>query len=218
MTYPDKIVSIDFETTGLVAAYDSPTSLDAIVFESGEPTGEALSLKIRPALRTKLSLEAFAVQAGGESAFDPDKLGEHLARIFPPDAVDAKQAMIVLAEWAGDVGAHLIPNVAQRASFDHAFFDEKLGCFTSVYKDHPLSPIWICTKTMGRLAFPELTKPSLSALATAVGIECDPRLQHESKYDALLCGHVYFRLKSRLDVPGGSPALAAEGAAKEPKR
>lgn len=210
--YPSRVIAIDFETLGLIANYDSPTSLDAIVFEDGEPTGEALSLKIRPSLRSKISLEAFAVQAGGEeSAFDPEKLHEHIKRIFPADAIPAKQAMILLDQWGREVGAHLTPNIAQRASFDHAFFDQQLANWTTVYKGHPLSPIWICTKTMGRIAFPEISKPSLATLALAIGIQVERTLLHDSKYDALLCGYVYFGLKDLLESrPGGKPELTLE--------
>lgn len=196
MIYPTRIIATDFETTGLVPNYDSPTSFDAWEFVDAEPTGEHLSLKIQPSLKTKLSLEAYAVQ-GGENCFDVQGIARTLEKMFAPESVSAMEAMRQIEAWSEKVGAFQIPCVAQRASFDWGFFDEQLGRYG---QRASLSPIWICTKTMAKRAFPDMTKMSLGPIATRLEIEHDAKLQHDSTYDALLCGRVYFGLKAILEA------------------
>ena len=199
MNWPNRVIAIDMETTGLVSNYDAPTSLDAIVFEDGEPTGEAFSVKIKPHLRCKLTLEAFAVQIGGEEKFSGDELGNAIARLFPDDALWPKDAMTKFGLWATEVGATNIPNVAHRADFDWSFYQEKLACYTSVYRNC-LSPFWICTKTMARMANMKGAKTyGLKETATLCGLQFDAQALHDSKVDALICGHVYYRLKALLE-------------------
>lgn len=198
--WPDRVIALDFETTGLVPAYDHPTSLSAIVFEAGEPTGEMLSLKIQPSVKAKISLEAVAVQ-GGQDVFNADLLAAKIAELFPADAISARDAFVELAKWSQEVDAKNTPVVAQKASFDWGFYDERIANWSSVTKGCVLCPMWICTKTMARLVMPDLPKVSLANIALAVGIEADPKKQHESTYDALLCGHVYYRLKALLEKP-----------------
>lgn len=204
MEWPRKVVAIDFETTGLVPQYDSPLSLDAVIFEDGEPTGEALSLKILPSMKAKFSLEAWNVQTGIEDKLDIDAMTKSLMKMFPEDAVSAREAMAQVVEWCRDTGAHDIPNVAQRASFDWGFYHEKLEAFTSV-KGCGFSPWWICTKTLARRVFPDI-KPketSLNALSIALGLGGRTAQGHDSKEDAILCGRIYFALLkevSRMEV------------------
>lgn len=198
MNFPSRVIALDFETTGLIPAYDSPTSLSAIVFDDGEPTGEMFSVRIQPSMKCKLSLEALAVQ-GGEEAFNPDTLAAKIAELFPKDACTAREAFVMLQQWGQTVDAARTPVVAQKASFDWGFYDEKIANWSSVTKAAVLSPVWICTKTMARLAMPDMPKVNLASIAVACGIEVETRKQHESTYDALLCGHVYFKLKAMLE-------------------
>lgn len=194
--YPNRVISIDCETTGLVPNYDCITSFDAWEFKDGEPTGEHLSLKIQPSIRTKLSLEAFAVQ-GGEGCFSVEGIARTLERLFAPDAISQIEAMARIELWCKGIGAFHIPNVAQRASFDWSFFDEQLGRYA---KGFSFCPLWICTKAMSRAAFPHLEKAaSLGQIASLLEIEHDKTMQHDSCYDALLCGRVYFGLKKLLE-------------------
>jgi len=194
--FPMRIVAVDFETTGLVPAYDSPTSLDAVVFEDGEPTGEVFSRKLIPSLNSKFSLKSIAVQVG-EDCFSVDKLAESLLKVFPPDAISARQAMIELAEWVNETGVTFTPVVAQRAYFDWGFYGQWLASNTTAYK-RGLSPVWICTKTMARLLDPKSKDMGLSALAAVYGIEMDRTAGHDSQIDALVCGKVYYRLRQDL--------------------
>lgn len=210
MNLPSRIIAVDFETTGLVPAYDHPTSFSAIVFEDGEPTGEMLSMKIQPGLKAKLSLEALAVQ-GGEEAFNPSTLAAKIAELFPEDAYTARDAFVALHQWGQTVNAARTAIVAQKASFDWGFYDEKLANWSSVTKEAVLGPVWICTKTLARVAFPNLPKVNLAAIATACGIEVEAKRQHESTYDALLCGNVYFRLRDMLQAPTAPVQLEVIG-------
>lgn len=197
MNLPDRVIAVDFETTGLIPAYDHPTSFSAVVFEGGEPTGEMLAMKIMPGLKAKLSLEALAVQ-GGDDVFNPELLSAKIAELFPSDAISARDAFLTLYEWGKTVDAVNTPVVAQKASFDWGFYDEKISNWSSVTKAAVLCPVWICTKTLARAVFPDAKSVSLAMIASAVGLEVETGRQHEATYDALLCGHVYYRLKERL--------------------
>lgn len=199
MNYPTRYISVDFETTGLVSAYDSPTALALVLFEDGEPTGEAFATRIKPSLKTKLSLEAFAVQAG-DDALDPDKVADHLRALFPPDAPSMVDAMRIAAEWCASVGASRIANVAQKASFDWAFWDDRMMRCTTAFKTPPLSPVWYCTKTMAGLAWPDARSGqlSLNAVCAALGIAGRTSQAHDAMEDAVLAGRAYWHLRRLL--------------------
>lgn len=201
MKLPTRIIAIDFETTGLVPMYDYPTSLDAIVFEDGEPTGEAFSVKMAADPKTKISIEAFCVQSGGTDILqDVDGMAKAISRLFPPDGVARGEAMHKFALWAKSVGAFETPNVAHKADFDWAFYEQKMAINSSQYKGTVLSPVWICTKTMARRVIDDRVRHlSLSTVATHLGIEHDKAETHDSRYDAELCGRVYFGLKKAIE-------------------
>lgn len=197
-TYPSTYIAVDFETTGLSSQYDSPTALALVMFEGGEPTGEMCHVRIKPSIKTKLSLEAYAVQSGGIEAFDPDKVADAIRKLFPADAMPMTEAMTEVAKWCKEVGAPHIPNVAQKASFDWAFWDDKMMLCTKSYSGSVLSPAWYCTKAMARAVWPDMKSVSLAPIAIACGLEAETGRQHEAVYDAILCGKVYWKLRELL--------------------
>jgi DNA polymerase III epsilon subunit-like protein len=205
MNFPNRVVAFDCETLGLNAMYDALTSVAAVVFEDGEPTGDHFVRVVAPDYtKLKVSMEALNVQgrmftATGE--LDREALIAAVERIFPEGAPSSKQVMSELTEWARGVGAWDLPNVAHHASFDLGFYDAKLSCNTTVFRK-ALSPIWICTKKMAMAAELKGSKKfGLQETAMLLEIPFEPLATHNAQYDAELCGRVYFGLKAHLEAP-----------------
>lgn len=190
---PARVIAVDFETTGLVSAYDSPMAFSAVVFEGGNPTGEALTMRILPSSRTKITIEALGVQAGISPG---PALAAHVSKLFPEDAVTTQEAVRNLALWSEQVDAHITPCVAQKASFDWAFYSDSFLRCTTAYTVPPLSPLWICTKSLAKLLDPKAKSVSLDALAVAYELTGRQATGHDALEDAELCGRVYFALRA----------------------
>ncbi len=199
MNLPDRILALDFETSGLVPAYDHPLSLTAIVFDDGEPTGEKFTRKMTPGVKCKMSFEALEVQ-GGSIKDNREAMAKYLERVFPDDAITAKECLVQLAEWTISNGFNTLPVVAQKAEFDWGFYTEKLCINRSVHAGNVLSPIWICTKTLACHVSPDKSGKSLDALCGFLGIPGRSTTAHDSEEDALKCGEVYFALKKLWDA------------------
>lgn len=198
MNLPNKILAVDFETSGLIPAYDHPLALSCVVFDNGEPTGEIFTRKIQMSDRGKISIEALSVQ-GANAKGMREALGEELMRIFPDDAITAKECLVELQEWTHSNGFNTLPCVAQKASFDWGFFEEKLLINRSVHVGNVLSPIWICTKTLACHVSPDKSKKDLNSLCAYLGVPKRESEKHDSYEDAVICGRVYFALKTLLE-------------------
>jgi len=189
---PERVIAVDFETTGLVSAYDSPMGFAAVLFDGGTPTGERYTVRITPSSRTKISIEALGVQAGVNPGH---ALAQHVAKLFPEDAVTTQEAVKGLADWSKGVDGENLPCIAQKASFDWAFYSDSFLRCTTAYTVPPLGPVWICTKSLARLLDPKARSVSLDALAVAYGLEGRQATGHDAMEDAVLCGRVYFALR-----------------------
>jgi DNA polymerase III epsilon subunit-like protein len=196
---PNKVIAFDVESTGLVPAYDHPLSMSAIVFEDGEPTGEVFQRKMYPGMRAKMSFEALEVQ-GGSIKDNREAMAQYLERVFPDDAISAKECLVQFAEWTISNGFNVLPVVAQKAEFDWGFFNEKLCINRSVHVGNVLSPMWICTKTLASHLSPDKSSKSLDSLCAFLGIEGRSTTAHDSYEDALKCGEVYFALKKQWEA------------------
>lgn len=198
MMYPNRVISVDFETTGLNTMYDSPTSISCVAFEDGEPTGEVFDTFIRVPLKTKISIEALCVQ--GADILDPAKLAAQISKLIPPDAPDQKEAMAQLFEWVNSNGLHGLPNVSHKATFDWGFYDQ-LNRNTSVYTGACLSPTWVCTKTMAQEVMRgQKGALNLATMCARYGIEGRAQEGHNAREDAVMCGRLYFAMKAELEA------------------
>lgn len=201
MYLPNSVLSIDFETTGLIPNYDYPTSFSAVVFDEGEPTGDVFTRKIVPGDKAKISLEALMVQGLDlKSEGFRDRLTETIKDLFPDNAVTAKECMEDFAKWSTGSGYNLLPNVAHMASFDWPFFEQKLAINRSVHLGNALSPIWICTKALACHLWPDKAAKNLDSVLLALGLPKRDSMGHDSLEDAVKCGQAYFGLKKLLEA------------------
>lgn len=201
---PNHILSADFETTGIVPAYDHPTALSVVEFIDGEPTGAVFTRKLVPGVKAKISIEALMVQGMKVG----DALKETLEKLFPEDAITAKECMGQLTKWTHDNNLNHVPVVAQKASFDWGFFCEKLEINRSVHMGDALSPLWICTKTLACHLWPDKTSKSLDNILIALGLEPRRSAGHDAQEDAIKCGEAYFGMRALLyakDAPTKEP-------------
>ena len=196
MNLPNKIIACDFETTGLNPGYDHPTSISCVVMEN-DVILDQFSRCIMPGDKCKLSLEALAVQ-GVSMKNAREAIQNELERIFPDDAITAKDCLIQLREWTKTNGYDKLPVVAQNAPFDWGFFSEKLLINRSAHNHDVFGPVWICTIALSGHALPDAKKRNLDALLDATGYPARSG-KHDSLSDAMWCGKVYFGLKTILE-------------------
>lgn len=201
MNLPARVISVDFEATGLNYMFDHPMALSLAVIDQGEPTGELLTLPIRVPTKAKLSMEALDAQ--GLNPYDAVKgLIREIRRIFPKDAYSQKDAMWMVADWVNQNGLRGTPCIAYKASFDLGFYDYTITRNTSVYEGSPLGPIWICVKQLAQSVFPDAGRGNYSLDKVAALLKVPGRdvskNGHDAQEDALLCGRVYEAL--RLEV------------------
>ncbi len=196
MYLPSRVICCDFESTGTVPAYDHPTSLSCVVMEDGLVI-DSFTRAIMPGDKCKLSLEALAVQ-GASMKNARESIEKELKRIFPDDAITAKDCLIQLREWTKANGHDKLPVVAQNAPFDWGFFSEKLLINRSAHNHDVFGPVWICTIALSGHALPDAKKRNLDALLESVGLPPRPQA-HNSLSDATSCGHLYFKLKTILE-------------------
>lgn len=200
---PSHILALDFETTGLSPQYDHPISIAAMEFLDGAWTGKMFYKTIRPSLKSKVSIEALAVQAGTheDDAEYATKLSDMLRAIYGCDN-SPKDVMQEFTEWMFENNLTTVPVVAHNALFDMSFFAEKLECFTSVHKGNAISPIAICTKRLACHVFPK-EKPrdarSLDACLLALGLDGRAEKGHNALMDAEAAGRLYFALKEKIE-------------------
>lgn len=199
MNLPTKVIAVDFETTGLNTMYDAPMALALAVIDEGTLTGEVLNILIRVPEKSKLSVEALMVQ-GLDIYADPSLIAKEIGRLFPAESIPQKDAMQRVAEWIDENNLRGTPCVTHRMSFDIGFYDNALARNTTVYKGSPLGPVWICTKQLANMVWPDAGRGacSLDACAVALGIPGRAQKGHDALEDAKLCALVYDGLRQEL--------------------
>jgi len=197
MYLPNRIISVDFETTG-IKSYDDPIALSCVVMEDAEPTGEVYRCRIKPGKGCRISVEALQVQ-GLDLA---QGVAETLARLFPPEALEQREVMAGIAQWVDENNLRGLPCVSHKASFDMMFYEDKLARNTTAYAGAPLGPVWICTKQLAKTLWPDAKKVSLDACLLACGLPGRTPGGHDATEDALLCGRLYFELKKQIESTG----------------
>lgn len=202
--YPKRILALDFETTGLVAAYDYIVQIGAAVME-GDAVVDVFQSRVRPNPdKFKITMAALAVQVGDLNA---EGAGEKLQEWFSAtlEADEAKDVAKAFAAWIAQHNAHTLPVVAHNAAFDHAFYGQFAHQQRKVLTPR-LSPIWICTKELAQAKLPGADSYSLDACLLAMGLPSRPGA-HDALQDAILAGLLYDKL---LALP--CPAAAAREA------
>lgn len=183
-----RVVSIDVETSGLVPTYDLITQIGAVVMEDGVPVSEPFYTHVQPDWgKFKIAVAAAEAQIGGMEGFiewvqtlKQAPIGLEVAKSFHA--------------WCQTVEADRYPTIAYKAVFDWGFLDSKLFCYTSVFKQSPLSSTWIDVLDLARKHFQKsLPNNTLDAVCVALGIETK-RSGHDALQDAILCGQVFHGL------------------------
>lgn len=205
MNLPNRILALDCETTGLNSMYDFINAISVVEMIDGELTGNVFSRKVRPSAKLKVSMEALQVQGLDleSDSFDPEQFVEQLtnqlSNLFPVNSIPALQASMELQLWTTSNGLNRLPVVAHHASFDHAFYNDKLNnTRAKAIIGNALSPIWICTKTLACHVWPDKHKKDLNACLAATGIPPRESLGHDAAEDAVKCGQLYFKLRELI--------------------
>lgn len=207
MLLPNHILALDFETTGLVPSSDYPNAISLVEFIDGVPSGARFSRRILPDATAAFSLAG--LQTLGLSLdtgyVDPadlvDKMAQEVARLFPPSAIPAMQAMAELTDWTSQYRLSRVPIVAHMASFDHGFYDQRMNSylFRPVHRGATLSPIWICTRTLACHVMPASARKDLNSCLAFLGLSGRESAGNDSLDDATKCGEVYFGFKKRIE-------------------
>lgn len=198
MIYPNRIIAIDLETTGLSSQYDYIVQVGAIVMENGEPASDPFYSRVQPSLdKLKISTGALAAQAGDVTTKEGrGKVAEWLGCLYDsPPSRDVAESFL---EWAEKVGSSTVPTVAHNAAFDYGFFSSWQFQQKAAFKHRqPISPVWIDTIAMARLAYPGGRSYALDEVLLLCSLPPRPT-NHDALQDALLCGQVYFKLRDQL--------------------
>ena len=207
MNLPNRILAFDCETTGLNSMYDFINAFSVVEMIDGELTGNVFTRRVRPSAKLKVSVEAMQVQGLDleSDSFDPEelvtKLTAQLSHLFAVNSISALQAATELQDWTTEKGLNRVPVVAHHASFDHAFYNDKLNnTRAKAIIGHALSPVWICTKTLACHVWPDKHKKDLNSCLVATGISPRESLGHDAAEDAVKCGQLYFALRGLLNA------------------
>jgi DNA polymerase III epsilon subunit-like protein len=187
--------------------YDFINAFSVVEMIDGELTGNVFTRRVRPSAKLKVSVEAMQVQGLDleSDSFDPEelvtKLTAQLSHLFAVNSISALQAATELQDWTTEKGLNRVPVVAHHASFDHAFYNDKLNnTRAKAIIGHALSPVWICTKTLACHVWPDKHKKDLNSCLVATGISPRESLGHDAAEDAVKCGQLYFALRGLLNA------------------
>ena len=190
----DRILVLDFETTGLNSQYDYIMQIGAVVMDNGavvDSFSERISME---GTEAKISLKALAVQGGDiksnvagaiELMFSGDQKATVFHRFF---------------DWCKKNDTVNLPVVGQNAIyFDSGFWSQLNFQCRGIHKGEAiLGPLWIDTKDLATRLFPG-SKVNLDAICQNCGIP--PRTEgHDALDDCLRTGHVFFAMKERMGL------------------
>jgi len=191
ISLPKKVLSVDFETTGLNVMYDAPMSMAVMVLD-GELTGEVFHASIEVPANVRVSVGALTVQ-GLQRHKTPEEIAAEIARLFPTGADPIELVLSNLSDWLIENKLTGSPCIAHQASFDLGFYE--MAVRRCEKQKAGLGPIWICTKSLAKLVLPGLESYSLDSCCRTLGIEGRKNVYHDSFEDAELCARVYAALR-----------------------
>lgn len=198
MTYPNRIIALDLETTGLNAQFDYITQIAAVVMEDGEIVGLPFYSRVQPSLdKFKVSLGALAVQCGDllTDEGQAEAAGWFKAMLEAPAP---REVALEFVKWLESVEGHKHPVVAHNAAFDMGFMSQFVFQQRTAFgKAQKLCPLVIDTLSLSRLAMPGGASYGLDGVLLACGLNERPGA-HDALQDAILCGQVYFKLREML--------------------
>lgn len=204
MNLPERIVAIDFETTGLVPNYDSITSVALAYMDKGDVL-DAWYCKVKPSMNSKFSLAALSVQTG-EFSGTPEEMAEvarNITTMFD-GAFDGGEMAEQFRAFSAKHDLIHVPVVSHVAAFDKGFYDQRVLCFKSIFRHPPLSPLWICTKELASIVFADpRIKLSLDSVLLHLGMGGRNSHVHGAMEDAILAGKVYDRLRVGYELKFG---------------
>ncbi len=179
------ILTLDFETTGLVPKYDAITQIGAVVWD-GDKIVDRFRQKVAIPKSQKTSIEALELQCSGDPA-------EALAYLL--DGVELKEAVEAFSAWRDNFKIEAV--MAYNVMFDGGFYNEKMGAF-GVFKSNPLTDTWIDVCAIARRKL-TLRSYRLDAVAAELNLSRTSEI-HNALEDAELCGRVYWKLMERNDA------------------
>jgi len=188
----NRIMVLDFETTGLNSAYDYIMQIGAVIMEDGivlDSFSERISLE---GTEAKISLKALAVQGAdlktnAAKAIELMFSGKGKGVVFD-----------LFVDWCQKNDVVNLPVVGQNAIyFDSGFWSQISYQCRGIHKGAPiLGPLWIDTKDMATRVFPG-SKVNLDATCQNCGIP--PRTEgHDALDDCKRTGAVFFAMKERM--------------------
>lgn len=196
--WPEKIVAVDIETTGLNSTYDFITMFSAVIMTKDGIEGEPFYTRVSPDFdRFKISPSALAIQVGDIATEEGAKnVAEWLHGLMqaPPAGDVAKE----FAKWSEANHANRYPVVAHKADFDMAFFKARIECFRSAFPVPPLSPVWIDTLALAKIKRYGKRGYTLDDCLLREGLE-GRSIHHDALQDAMKAGELYFALTTKED-------------------
>jgi DNA polymerase III epsilon subunit-like protein len=188
-----KILAIDYEGSHRNPRQGCPVQLGVAVMESGKVLAEGEWL-IKPPVHYKTGkptreVDAYALRVSG---LDLD--------VIERDGLTSRECCETFESWVSDNEGRHLPVIAFNISYDVECYGNMLfdgggyDRYAGVYKGYPeiLGPKWICAYRWARRAI-DLESHSLDSVSGHFGLSRNAEL-HGAREDAILAGHVFFRL------------------------
>ena len=168
----DRIVVIDFETTGMAPTQGArATEVAAVVLEEGQVVDRYQSL-----MNSGAYIPAEITRLTG------------ITNLMVSTAPPARQVIRELREFVRDSVL-----VAHNASFDRRFLvSEGLNAGID-FNDHP----FLCTMLLSRRIYPAALNHRLGTLASHVGLKVEGRF-HRALFDAEITAQLFMKLTDRV--------------------
>lgn len=190
----DRIMVLDFETTGLNSQFDYVMQIGAVIMQDGHVVDSFSERISMDGTEAKISLKALAVQGGDIR----ENVGRAIELMFSGD--DKASVFKRFFDWCKKNETRNLPVVGQNAIyFDSGFWNNLSFQCRGIHKGEPiLGPLWIDTKDMATRLFPG-SKVNLDAICENCGIP--PRTEgHDALDDCLRTGQVFFAMKERMGL------------------
>ena len=167
----EKVVVLDFETTGLSPDRgDRATEIGAVVLQRGEVVDRFQSL-----MNAGVGIPAFVQSLTG------------ITNRMIADAPPAEQVMRAFAEFAGDM-----PLVAHNASFDKRFLDTELRRVGIRRRGR-----FACSMRVARRIYPDARNHKLNTLARYMGLDWSGR-HHRAMADVEMTTQLWCAMQQRI--------------------
>jgi DNA polymerase-3 subunit epsilon len=167
----EKVVVLDFETTGLSPDRgDRATEIGAVVLQHGEVVDRFQSL-----MNAGVGIPAFVQSLTG------------ITNRMIADAPPAGEVMQEFAEFAGDM-----PLIAHNASFDRRFLDTELRRVGISRKGR-----FACSMRVARRIYPDARNHKLNTLARYMGLDWSGR-HHRAMADVEMTTQLWCAMQQRI--------------------